>query len=311
MKLLSLLPLRVHYLLSDFNCFLVSKVFRYRRSVVKRNLHRCFPDLGSEEIAKITGEYYHYICDIIAENIWSLSMDNREFHRRFHAVNPELMDELFRNHSKVVVMTAHRGNWELMGGYCGYWEDRAPDSFGWQPMWLGYKRTRNKVINDLVIAIRNHEYAHIHANGRLIESHNFLRTILKKDNGGMYVFIADQSPKDARTITKFMGVPTLMFNGAAHLACKLNLPIVYLDIAHPQRGEYAMTFTLIDEFPKGADPDEITRQYAALLEESIKANPHNWLWSHKRWKREPTEQEWETYNSLYNDSTGQQQPQEA
>ena len=31
-------------------------------------------------------------------------------------------------------------------------------------------------------------------------------------------------------------------------------------------------------------PEEITRRYYDLLEKDIKETPHNWLWSHKRWK---------------------------
>ncbi len=298
MWLLSLLPLRVHYVISDIMRFFLHRVVRYRYTTVITNLSRCFPELHYGEIRKIAREYYRYVCDIIVENVWSLSMDNREFHRRFYIDNPEIADELFKTHEKIIVVMGHRGNWELIGGFGGYWKERKPESFGWQPIWVGYKRTRNKIMNDLVIKIRLHEYKHLHIIGNIIESHNFLRTILKKDNRGVYVFIADQSPKDARTVVKFLGRPTLMFNGAAHLAHKMNVPVVFLDIARQKRGQYLMHFTTISEFPKEMECDEIVRRYASLLESAILSNPHNWLWSHKRWKRDLTEEEREIYNSL-------------
>ena len=34
-------------------------------------------------------------------------------------------------------------------------------------------------------------------------------------------------------------------------------------------------------------PGEVTRRYAARLEEVICEEPANWLWSHKRWKLSP------------------------
>ena len=42
--LLSLLPMRVHYVLSDVLFLLVYHVLRYRRPLVRRHLADCFPE---------------------------------------------------------------------------------------------------------------------------------------------------------------------------------------------------------------------------------------------------------------------------
>ena len=44
LRLLGLLPLRVHYALGRFVAWLAEDVIRYRRDVVIHNLTKCFPD---------------------------------------------------------------------------------------------------------------------------------------------------------------------------------------------------------------------------------------------------------------------------
>ena len=55
--LLSLLPLRVLYLLSDLLYLLLYRVVGYRKSVVMNNLQNAFPDWSPEEIEALCSKY--------------------------------------------------------------------------------------------------------------------------------------------------------------------------------------------------------------------------------------------------------------
>ena len=46
--LLSLLPLRLLYVLSDFLYLMVYRVVGYRRGLVRRHLAECFPEKGDD-----------------------------------------------------------------------------------------------------------------------------------------------------------------------------------------------------------------------------------------------------------------------
>ena len=48
--LLSLLPMRIHYLFSDFFYLLVYYVVRYRVKLVRKNLADSFPEKSAEEL---------------------------------------------------------------------------------------------------------------------------------------------------------------------------------------------------------------------------------------------------------------------
>lgn len=99
-------------------------------------------------------------------------------------------------------------------------------------------------------------------------------------------------------IVQFLNQPTAMLGGPEYIAAKLNLPVVFLHIFRVRRGRYSIRFTAITEDPSMLEEGEITRRYARLLEESINKNRYNWLWSHKRWKRELSREEKDTYNNI-------------
>ena len=67
--LLSLLPLRVLYLLSDLIYYLLYYVIRYRRKVVRQNLIGSFPEKNMAEIIRIEKKFYAWFCDYVVENI--------------------------------------------------------------------------------------------------------------------------------------------------------------------------------------------------------------------------------------------------
>ena len=64
---LSLLPFRILFLLSDCLYFLVSKVVKYRHKVIWKNLKESFPDKTEAELRTIEKGFYHWFCDYIVE----------------------------------------------------------------------------------------------------------------------------------------------------------------------------------------------------------------------------------------------------
>ena len=71
--LLSLLPMRIHYLFSDFFYLPVYYVVRYRVKLVRKNLADCFPEKSAEELRKTEKAFYHWFCDYVVETIKLIS----------------------------------------------------------------------------------------------------------------------------------------------------------------------------------------------------------------------------------------------
>ena len=121
-----------------------------------------------------------------------------------------------------------------------------------------------------------------------VESHDILRYALKRKNEKrMYIYPTDQAPYAGAgkfPIGKFMSQDTMAMMGSAGLACKLSHSVLYLKMKQIKRGRYEMTFIPICEDASRMSPEDIMRRYYDLLEEEIRETPHNWLWSHNRWK---------------------------
>ena len=72
--LISLLPLRVLYCISDVLYLLLYKLIGYRRRVVRNNLSTSFPEKDEKERRTIEKKFYHFFCDYIIETIKLLSI---------------------------------------------------------------------------------------------------------------------------------------------------------------------------------------------------------------------------------------------
>ena len=71
--LISVLPMRVLYFLSDGIYGLVYYVFKYRRDVVMKNLEIAFPEKSEKERKRIAKKFYHNLLDTFVETIKMIS----------------------------------------------------------------------------------------------------------------------------------------------------------------------------------------------------------------------------------------------
>ena len=85
-----------------------------------------------------------------------------------------------------------------------------------------------------------------------------------------------------------MGVEVPVFTGAERIAKQFDIPVVFCDIQKKRRGYYEATFVLITEKPTTTTAHEITDTFTQLLEQQIRKAPHNYLWTHNRFKHAKT-----------------------
>ena len=81
-----------------------------------------------------------------------------------------------------------------------------------------------------------------------------------------------------------MGVKVPVFTGAERIAKEFDIPIVYADIKRVKRGYYEVDFRVLTDSPKTTKVNEITDKFTEWLEEAIRRDPTQYLWSHNRFK---------------------------
>ncbi len=279
--LLSLLPMRLLYLLSDCLFFPLFHIVKYRRKVVEKQLDECFPEKSMQERRAIERLFYHFFCDYLVEVIKLFSISKKEMMRRMKFVGIEQVREELKDKKFCFLYLGHYCNWEYIASL-SYW---LPEIHCGQI----YHRIYNQAFDELFLKLRGQ------FGGESILMKDTLRRILtlrNQEKKVMIGFIADQLPKweNMHHWTTFLNHDTSFFIGAERIAKQVDAALYYVDVERVKRGYYQVRFRLMTLHPKEFPDYELTDQYARLLEESICRQPAYWLWTHKRWKR--TKEEW-------------------
>jgi Kdo2-lipid IVA lauroyltransferase/acyltransferase len=275
--IISLLPRKILYYISNFTAFFLRKIIRYRLDVVNINIARSFPDLNYNTIKEIVKGFYINFSDVFIEHLWSISGTKKRFFSNVEIENPEEIKKLRDLGNSVLLILGHQANWERLATW-----DISITGFALEDVRIVYKKMQNRSSDLLINNIREH-----HKFGKMVESNDIARYMFtNRDKQFAYILVADQSPlPGAKFVVNFLNQPTLMMNGPEQLAKKLNMPIAYVNNRRVNRGKYSMKVTTITEDPSKMEDGKITEMFASLLEAGIREHPSDWLWSHKRWKR--------------------------
>jgi len=292
LRLLGLLPLRVHYALGRFVAWLAGDVLRYRRDVVMHNLTKAFPEKNVWDLKPIRKAFYQHFGELVAEAVWFGGCRSPKRLHRARLVEFESTEQaarLFEQASSIAVMCSHCGNWELFGGIASYNYTDTPLPFTEQNYCVVYRALSSRAW-DLVM--RDNRFAPLldrkHYPG-YIESKDLVRyAYTHKDEKKVYNVNTDQRPyftSPANLDVDFFGQRVQTMTGAAALARKFGMAVVYLSMRRECRGHYVMRYEPICENASDMSVEEIMQQYYRLLEADIRRQPENYLWTHQRFAR--------------------------
>lgn len=279
--LLSKLPLRLLYILSDFAYYIVRYIVDYRRGVIQRNIAASFPEKTAKERERIISDFYHFFCDYAVETIRQLSMPASEMRRRMVFEGVEEMQEVVGERQFAFVYLGHFCNWEWVSSL-GLW---TPE--GWQCAQL-YRPLENKMFDRIFLRLRSR------FGSENIPKNTILRRIAgykREDKKIVIGFISDQSPRPANIHdwVDFLHQDTPVFTGTERIAKSVDAAVFFADMQREGRGRYRCRFQKMSDNVHTIPDYELTEAYMRLLEANIRRQPPFWLWSHKRWKHQRNE----------------------
>lgn len=286
------LPLKVQYANARLLSWLASDVFRYRRDDVMINLARSFPDKKYKELKKIRKEFYRHFADLVAETLWFGASSAKRLRKQgiCRIANPEVIASLYEKCPSVIVMYSHCGNWELYGGIENYNYSDTDTHIREDNFCVVYKKMSSKVWDAVLADNRKAPLKDRKGYQGYVESNDIVRYVFNhKDEKKIYNMNTDQSPyanSKANVLVDFLHQPTLSMTAAAALARKFGMGVAYLSMRPESRGHYVLEYTAITDNASLLSAEEIMKQYYRLLEKDIEAAPHNYLWTHRRWKKE-------------------------
>jgi KDO2-lipid IV(A) lauroyltransferase len=268
------IPFRVLYGLSDVLAFLLHRVVRYRKKVVRANLRRCFPEWSPAELRAAEKGFYRNLSDVLLEGIKGLGLPKGALVDRWRILNPEVANRYIAEGRSVVCMPGHLANWE--------WALYTTGFASALPVVAVYKPLRNPRINAWLrqrVTPFNVELASIKETSATFDRYAQRPTL--------YILASDQSPSNVRDAIRadFFGEKLLWLHGAERHARRFDWPVYFAGVRRVSRGHYTLTLELLSDCPSELPPGELTARYAKKMEAAIRRAPSDWLWSHKRWKR--------------------------
>lgn len=277
--LVSKLPYRALYVISDIANLVLYHIVRYRRDIVRRNITSAFPEKSLEECISIERGFYKWFCDYFVETVKLMSVSRQELLSRIEFRGIDKIEECFDRGQTCAGILGHYGNWELLSA-TGLVIKKHPEAV----IGLIYHPLRSQLFDRLFINMRQS------MGGVCVPKKDILRYLVSfrsQNLMNLFGYIADQAPRyrNIHLWLPFLNHDTPVFTGAERIMRKMNNAVFYIDVERPERGKYFYTFKLMTDKPGEMPEFEITKKFFVMLEQTIRREPRFYLWSHNRWKR--------------------------
>ncbi len=275
-KVISYIPFRALYVLSDILFFPFYFLIRYRRKIVRKNLTESFPDKSKDEIIQIEKRFYHFFIDMFLESCKLISITPEDIKRRMNFTNIEMVNEMLCKGQSISVFIGHYGNWEWLSSIGLSLCDGAVAA-------QIYHKLRNKPMDRIMKRLRER------MGNVCVEMHKTVRFIANAaaDNKPYIIgFIADQSPRkrEVKHFIHFLNHKIPVLTGVEKTTKHFGYNAVFLSIKRVRRGYYECEFLSLHDNPKSLPDFELTSLYYQRLENEIQLHPEFYLWTHNRFK---------------------------
>ncbi len=271
--LLSLLPFAVIYLISDGIFFFLYHVFGYRKKIVMGNLKIAFPEKPDAELKKIARRTYRNLTDTFVEIIKLISMSDRTFGKRCQG-DFTVISELVKKGKNIQLHAGHQFNWE----YGSLFMSKVIHTI---PSFAIYMPIKNKAMEKLFLKIRERYGT------KFIKATEF-REKREEIFSKRFVFFlaADQNPGNPGSAywQNYFSKPAPFITGPEVGGIKNDAAIVFVRSRIISRGHYVLECMCYTENAASTGVGEITGAFRDYLEKIIREEPHNYLWTHRRWK---------------------------
>ena len=277
MRLIARLPFGLLYALGALLSFLLRYVLRHRVAIATSNLHNSFPALSPQEIRSILNQYYRRLGEVAVECLKMPALSAGEMSRRVPIANLAAVHAETDAGRSIILLAGHLGNWE--------WQLQGTVAQLGVPVDAAYKPLHLGVADRAVLQLRSHFGA------RMVAAKKLLRAVARhRQQVRAIALMADQIPMSSgsgRHWLTFLGQPTAFYPGPAEIAHTTGYASFFARMRRISRGQYELYFEPMTAAGERLEPEAFTARYARLLEASIRSDPPNWMWSHRRWKLTP------------------------
>jgi KDO2-lipid IV(A) lauroyltransferase len=226
---------------------------------IRRTAKGCFMHLGKGlfEIMLMTPRRLEEVIDICGE---------------------EYLRAAISNGKGVIYVTGHIGNWEIMGHAVAARFNLSVVAAPIEP----------EKVNNMIVELRAGMGVKTILRGRPGASRELIRVF--KENRILGILI-DQDTDVESAFVDFMGRPALTPTAAASMALKFGAPVIFGYVHRSKDNRHKIVIEgpldLILTGDREKDVIANTAMFTKMIESAIRKNPEQWVWMHRRWRRQP------------------------
>ena len=270
--LFGLLRLLGYRIASEVGCFLgktFGPLFRSKK-IIQNNLVKFDSSLTPEKIANISKKMWENYGRILAEYPFISSFRKGDLDKYIKIENKEKLEEIKKG-QPVVFVSAHFSNFELMA--------MAIEKAGVRLSAI-YRPLNNRMVNSIMEPLRK-KYI---CKNQIKKGINGVRESLKFFKQGVSIAIMiDQRVSEGEKIN-FFNHPAYTTTIPAQFVKKFGCKIQPVHIERYDKINFKITFDEQLIIGENADNASISLKLNQWLENKIKKNPSQWIWTHDRWK---------------------------
>lgn len=274
LRLLSWLPLPFLTAIGGGLGLLLYALHGSRRRIVRINLERCFPELGSPQVHRLVRRHFLAFGQTALDVAVAWWAGPRRLRRLVRFRDRHYYDEAKRMGRNVILLAPHFLGLEI-GGTRMSLET---------PLVSVFRHPDNRLLRTLMLRARTRFGA------KLIE-HNqpFTALVRAVKSGSALYYLPDQDAGRRHSVfAPFFGIPAATFTALARLA-RITDALVIPCVTYQRswgRGYEIVFHAPLADFPTGDALADATRMNV-VIEHAVRAHPEQYFWLHKRFKTRP------------------------
>ena len=259
-----------------FSSFLGGKLFELvgpffrSKKIIFSNLKRAFPNSDDDKLNDISKAMWNNYGRVFAEYLFIKKFRNKKLEKNITVEGKEILMNIKKDNKQVIFISGHFSNFELMAMQI--------EMVGIKLAAI-YRPLNNIFLNSIMEKIRK-KY--------------ICKNQVKKGIGGMknLINLIKQDFSIALMIDQRVseGIKSKFFNKEAYtttipgqLVKKFNMPIIPVHIERFEDVNFKIKIYNPMYFDSESSVESITNNLNKTLENMIRINPEQWIWSHNRW----------------------------
>ena len=258
-------------IISENIMVVLGPIFRSKKIIFK-NLSIAFPNFNENEKKQILKGMWINYGRIFAEYMFIKNFRQGSIgERNINIENQYILENVKKDSKPVIFISGHFNNFELMAMQI---EKLGID------LAAVYRPLNNKFLNPLMESIRKKYICKKQIKKGISGTKELLLNFKK---GTSIALMIDQRVSEGIKVDLF-SKKALTTTIPAQFIKKFEAKIIPVHIERINIEKFNITFQDPIKFSKDSSIESITSKLNNLLEEMIKKNPSQWIWSHNRWK---------------------------